>query len=70
MAPCRGVVTERGVAGNDMNKLGDDLIQSLKEAVIHAKGEGPGTEHPPVGARCPDGGDAQAQTDDVIDEID
>ena len=31
-----------------MTKLGDDLIQSLKEAVAHAKGEGPGTEHAPA----------------------
>ena len=31
-----------------MSKFGDDLIRSLKEAVDHAKGEGPGTEHIPV----------------------
>ena len=28
-----------------MTKLGDDLIRSLKEAVAHAKGEGPATVH-------------------------
>lgn len=38
-------MTERGVEGNDMSKLGDDLIQSLKEAVAHANGEGSGTEY-------------------------
>ena len=31
--------------GQEMSKLGDDLIQSLKEAVAHAKGDGPGTGH-------------------------
>ncbi len=28
-----------------MSKFGDDLIQSLKEAVDHAKGDGPGAKH-------------------------
>lgn len=31
-----------------MSKFGDDLIRSLKEAVNHAKGEGPGWEQVPA----------------------
>ena len=34
-----------------MNTFADDLIQSLKEAVAHAKGEGPGIVHAPVSPR-------------------
>ena len=34
-----------------MSTFGDDLIQSLKEAVAHAKGEGPGIVHEPVSPR-------------------
>ena len=36
-----------------MSKLGDDLIQSLKEALAHARGDGPGTEHAPATLRGP-----------------
>ena len=42
-----------------MSKLGDDLIQSLKEAVAHAKGDGPGTEHAPTSPRRNEAGDVQ-----------
>ena len=31
-----------------MNTIGDDLIQSLNEALAHAKGEGPAIVHEPV----------------------
>lgn len=31
-----------------MSNFGDDLIQSLEEAVAHARGEGRGTEHIPA----------------------
>ena len=31
-----------------MNTFGDDLIQSLGEALAHARGEGPATVHAPV----------------------
>lgn len=34
--------------GDEMSRLGDDLIRSLKEALAHAKGEGPGIVHKPV----------------------
>ena len=34
-----------------MSTFGDDLIQSLKEAVAHAEGQGPGTVHEPVSPR-------------------
>ena len=44
MGHCRGVA-ERDTGGYDMSKFGDDMIRSLKEAVAHAKGEGPGTKH-------------------------
>ena len=30
-----------------MSKLGDELIQSLKEALAHAQGDGPGVVHAP-----------------------
>ncbi len=35
-----------------MSTFGDDLIQSLNEAVAHAKGEGPGIVHVPVSPRA------------------
>ena len=53
-----------------MSKLGDDLIQSLKEAVAHAKGEGPGTEHSPGSVRVPEVGEPQAEVNDVNDNPD
>lgn len=34
-----------------MSNFGDDLIQSLNEAVSHAKGEGPAIIHEPVDAK-------------------
>lgn len=34
-----------------MNSFGDDLIQSLTEALAHAKGEGPAFIHIPVAPR-------------------
>ncbi|MEO1308495.1 MAG: helix-turn-helix domain-containing protein [Pseudomonadota bacterium] len=34
-----------------MTRFGDDLIQSLTEAVSHANGEGPATLHEPVDPR-------------------
>ena len=34
-----------------MNSFGDDLIQSLGEALAHAKGEGPALVHVPVAPR-------------------
>ena len=34
-----------------MNTFGDDLIQSLTEALAHAKGEGPAILHVPVAPR-------------------
>lgn len=47
-----------------MSKFGDDLIQSLKEALSHARGDGPGTEHIPESMRGPDAGDAHADAAD------
>lgn len=43
-----------------MSKLGSDLIQSLKEAVAHAKGDGTGTEHSPGKSRNADCNDAKS----------
>lgn len=40
-----------GAEGDEMSTFGDDLNQSLKEAVAHAKGEGPGVVHVPVSPR-------------------
>ncbi|MDE0433115.1 MAG: helix-turn-helix domain-containing protein [Bryobacterales bacterium] len=34
-----------------MNTFGDDLIQSLSEALAHAKGEGPAIVHAPMAPR-------------------
>ena len=34
-----------------MSTFGEDLIQSLSEALAHAKGEGPGIVHEPVAPR-------------------
>ncbi len=51
-----------------MSKLGDDLIQSLKEAVAHAKGEGPGTEHAPTRPRGPKADEPQARPNGTLDE--
>ena len=45
-----------------MSKLGNDLIQSMNEAVAHAKGDGPATEHAPRSPRGPETGDGEAET--------
>ena len=45
-----------------MSKPGNDLIQSMNEAVAHAKGEGPGTEHALERPRRPETGDGEAET--------
>ena len=34
-----------------MSMFGDDLIQSLTDAVAHAKGQGPATVHAPIDPR-------------------
>ena len=34
-----------------MSTFGEDLIQSLNEALAHAKGEGPATVHSPIAPR-------------------
>ena len=31
-----------------MTRFGDDLVQSLNEALAHARGEGPATVHAPA----------------------
>ena len=53
-----------------MSKLGDELIQSLKEALAHAQDDGPGVVHAPESPHGPDAGDAQAEADDAIEETD
>ena len=47
-----------------MSKLADDLIQSLKEAVAHVEGKGPGTLHVPEKPRRPETGESQAESDE------
>ena len=47
-----------------MSKFGDDLIQSLKEAVDHAKGEGPGAKHAPERPRGSETHESQAESDE------
>ena len=34
-----------------MSTFGDDLIQSLKEALVHARGDGPAILHAPITPR-------------------
>ena len=53
-----------------MSKLGDELIQSLKEALAHAQGDGPGVVHAPESPHSPDADDAQGEADDAIEETD
>ena len=36
-----------------MSKLGDELIQSLKEALAHAQDDGPGVVHAPESPHGP-----------------
>lgn len=51
-----------------MSKLGDDLIKSLKEAVDHAKGEGPGIEHAPGSPSGLEADDGEAGTGHAADD--
>ena len=37
--------------GKEMSGFGDDLIQSMTEALAHAKGEGPALVHAPIAPR-------------------
>ena len=55
-----------------MSKLGDELIQSLKEALAHAQGDGPGVVHAPESphAHGPAAGDTQAEAGSATDEAD
>mgnify|MGYP003375550671 CR=1 FL=1 len=39
--------TQGNPKGEEMSTLGDDLIQSMTEALAHAKSEGPAVVHPP-----------------------
>lgn len=52
-----------------MTKLGDDLIQSLKEAVAYAKGDGPGREHAPATPHGPDAGPARVEAVGAADGV-
>lgn len=53
-----------------MSKLGDDLIQSLKGALAHARDDGPGTEHSPQSPHGSDADDSQGAADSDTDEAD
>ena len=53
-----------------MSKLGDELIQSLKEALAHAQGDGPGVVHAPESSHGPAAGDTQAEAGSATDEAD
>ena len=53
-----------------MSKFDDDVIQSLKEPLAHARGNGSGTEHTSLSPRGLDADDAQADSDGTIDEAD
>ena len=37
--------------GKEMSGFGDDLIQSMTEALAHAKGDGPALVHAPIAPR-------------------
>ena len=52
-----------------MSKFSDDLIQSLKEALAHAKGGGPGVVHAPTGLPIREANDAQANADNAIEKV-
>ena len=61
------VGAQRSVGEYRMGRLGDDLIQSLKEVLAHAKGEGGGIEHA-LASPCGPGAaepDATAHTDEA-----
>ena len=50
--------------GEKMNTFGEDLLQSLNEALAHAKGEGPAVLHAPINsARGSETGEADASPD-------
>ena len=52
---------------DDMSTFGDDLIQSLTEALAHAKGDGPAIVHTPISPRKgPQGGEAHAGADGAV----
>ena len=51
-----------------MSKLGDDLIESLKEAVAHAKGAGPGIEHAPGSPSRLEADDGEAEISHATDD--
>ena len=51
-----------------MSKLSDDLIQSLKEAMAHAKGNGRGIEHAPGSPRGLEADDGEAETGHATDD--
>ena len=53
-----------------MSKLGDELIQSLKEALAHAQDDGPGVVHAPESPHGPAAGDIQAEAGSATDEAD
>ena len=53
-----------------MSKLGDELIQSLKEALAHAQGDGPGVVHAPESPHGPAADDAQGEAGSATDEAD
>ena len=53
-----------------MSKLGDELIQSLKEALAHAQDDGPGVVHAPESPHGPAAGDTQAEAGSATDEAD
>ena len=53
-----------------MTKLGDDLVQSLNEALAHAKGEGPGIVHALESRPGSVAGDAEAGAGNATDEAD
>ena len=47
-----------------MSKFGDDMIRSLKEAVAHAEGNGPGAKHAPERPRGSETHESQAESDE------
>ena len=51
-----------------MSKFGDDLIQSLKEALAHAGDNGPGTEHVPESLRSLKEVDAQTEANSATND--
>ena len=64
MVPCREAA-KLGAKGSNISKLGDDLIESLKEAVAHTKGNDPGIVH----SRDPEGDDAEEETTRATNDV-